>query len=221
MKPAQVFLPIVVASMLMGCGASTSTPAPKTDTPTPTAAPPAAKPAAGFTEASSANFSMHIPESWKVIDFAAADMSTKLDEMAKNDPSMAGMLPQLKQMAAAGQFKLFAFDLKNTENNFTDNINVIVQDSPNVKLADLVKANEDQLGQQTGGKSAVKSEMVKGNGVDLALIKWGDANNKLKFHTVLGVSSAHVFTFTFTCQVKHEAAFAKVVEQMIPTIQLK
>jgi len=221
MKPVQVLLPFVVAMSIAGCGAGTSTSVDKGSSAPSPAAPEAQKPAAGFVENNAANFSMHLPESWKIIDFGSSNMAAKLDEMAKNDPSLVNMLPQLKQMAAAGNFKLFAFDIKNTENNFTDNINVIVQDTPNVKLADLVKANEDQLVQLTGGKPA-KGEIVKGNGTDLGLIKWGNSTGpNLKYHTVLGVSKDHVFTFTFTCQAKHEAAFAKTVEQIIPTIKLK
>ncbi len=222
MKPVQVLLPLVIASLLAGCGSTSSEPKSAGIGTTPMAQAPApVKPAPGFKEANSAAFSMHVPESWKVVDFAAADMATKLDAMAKTDPAIAGMLPQLKQMAAAGQFKMFAFDLKNTENNFTDNINVIVQETPNIKVA-LIKANEDELTKQTGSTAPAKATMVKGKNSDLGVIKWSDPKNKnLRFHTVLGTSAAHVFTFTFTCQAKHEAAFGAIVDQIIPTIELK
>lgn len=221
MKPIQVLLPLAIAGLISGCGSGKSDPASSgSGSPSPTQSA-GLKPAPGFTEMKSATFSMHLPSDWKVVDFGSTGMDKKLDEMAKNDPSMASMLPQLKQMAAAGQFKLFAFDLKHTENNFTDNINVIVQDTPNIKLDDLIKANEDQLNQQSGGKSPVKSEKVKGQSGELGLIRWAQADGKLKFHTVLGVSGAHVFTFTFTCQTQHEESFAKLVDQMIPTIDLK
>lgn len=114
---------------------------------TPTQAPAVL---AGFTEVKAPDFELQMPKDWKVIDFTDAEMDKKIEDMAKNDPEMGKMLPQLKVMASQGQFKFFAFDLDKTEDGFTDNLNVIVQEAKNVSLDQLVKLNKDQLAQMAG-----------------------------------------------------------------------
>jgi hypothetical protein len=206
--------------ILAGCGSGgSSSPGPSGGASvTPTQAPAVL---AGFTEVKAPDFELQMPKNWKVIDFTDAEMDKKIEDMAKNDPEMGKMLPQLKVMASQGQFKFFAFDLDKTEDGFTDNLNVIVQEAKNVSLDQLVKLNKDQLAQMAG--RTPDESRTKGRNADLGVLRWGQKTQQqdLRFHTVLAANATKVFTFTFTCNAKHDAAFSKTVEQVLPTITLK
>lgn len=218
MNRALAFLPLIVFLAGSGSGGNGSSGSSGAPSVTPTQAQ---RVRAGFTKVKTPDFELQMPKRWKVIDFTNAAMDKKIEDMAKNDPEMRKMLPQLKVMASQGQFKFFAFDLDKTEDGFTDNLNVIVQKAKNVSLDQLVKLNKEQLAQMAG-KSPEESQ-AKGRNADLGVLRWGQKTQQqdLKFHTVLAANATKVFTFTFTCNAKHDAAFSKTVEQILPTITLK
>lgn len=150
----RAFLIIALLSALIGCTTSNQS---VTD-----ASGPAAQ-TSKATRLDLPTFSIEIPPGWTVLDLTKKDFEAMMTQHLKANPQLAAMMPAIKQMAAAGQLKMFAFDFGGTQGGFTDNLNVLeLPVPPGTTIEKLMEASEQQLSTVQASKFKRESQEFGG-----------------------------------------------------------
>jgi len=216
-------LSIVVLSVLLaGCGPKTVEPTDtgkQTNATTPNAGSNAAAPADWLTHHPK-GFTVAMPKDWMVADLTTGDVKDAMKTW-ENDPKMKELSSMVEQAAAAGQIKLFAFDVPHGDKNFTDNFNVIDQPLPEAPpMKELLRQNVEGIKPIATGES--KSEIVNLPGGEAGMIRWGMKRQdgvELGFATYLLIANGKAYTFSFTAVKDRSDAFAASAAEIMKTVK--
>jgi hypothetical protein len=92
---------------------------------------------------SSSNLSFTLPKSWAVLDFSGGNRAKKIEEVQKKWPELRDNLESVAKSAADDPIKFYAFDVENTKDELTCNLNLIEMPvPPGATLEQVLDANE-------------------------------------------------------------------------------
>jgi len=211
--------------VLSGCTPPATQEAEKTDTnSTTTTGSPAPAPVEETKSSVSdaTGVSLVTPESWLTLDLTSPDYEKVIDERAKTMPEVSGIKELVKGYASGGQFKIIAFDVENTANGFTDNMNMIAADVPaGTTLEQVIEANEKDLGGLTAPGTQIEKSTMKVNDHDVALLKWTQKSGDkgLAMRTYFVIHGDKYYTFTFTSSAEHADAFGKAADDVMNSLR--
>jgi hypothetical protein len=132
---------------------------------------------AGFTAFSNDadRFAIAIPDRLEVIDLSAADLDQVLQQLSDNNPQLAKLAPQIKQVFQNGG-KLFAIDTTSDAGGFNDNLNIIATTgSVDVTSAATKSQAESQL--SAVGATNVSFDTLSANGRKLLVSSYQTSVN--------------------------------------------
>lgn len=168
------------------------------------------------------DFSIALPDGWRVFDLTSKDFETALNQLLKDDPSMSQMAEAVRSLAAQGQIKLIAFDIAKAEKDFADNINVLILPAPaNSTLDLLIEGSKTQLEQY------IKPEGLKMGRTTIGGQEFGTAEyimkqaRRLAVWSFFALKGSKTYTFTFTCVDEHSTQFLASVREAMSTVVLR
>lgn len=162
------------------------------------------------------------PESWLTLDLTSPDYEKVIDERAKTMPEVSGIKELVKSYATGGQFKIIAFDVENTANGFTDNMNMIAADVPaGTTLDQVIEVNVKDLGRLTAPGTEIEKSTMKVNDHDVALLKWSQKSGDkvLAMRTYFVLHGNKYYTFTFTSSADHAESFGKSADDVMKSLR--
>lgn len=206
-------------SMLAGCQPQVDKPNIPNDVVAPKGT---AQQIAGGVHVTASNFSFDVPKGWKTIDMTSKGLESALAEVAK-DPKSAAVVPQVRQMAASGAYKVFVFGP--TTNGFGQNINVIQLDQPrDVTVDDIREADKKELASVSDSPASFDTiKLPAGDTLHyVAELRMktakGDGITAIGYAIPRGKS---VTTITFTCLSKDAKDMDKVASSAMNSFEFK
>lgn len=203
-----------LASLAWGCGPQTEKVAPKAAESTSASMP------AGWKQISVENIELGLPKDWQVADLIRADLAKMLGEL-KFGASGEALKGQIRQMAASGIFKLFAFGPKN-DAGFQENVNVNVMPVPNESLEEGKNSILTQM--KAVAKTADAQIISDPKGILVtAEMQAQSPSGPISYATrgYVLVKDGKAYTFTFSSSMAGKAAMAAFADKAAKTIRLK
>lgn len=218
-------LSLAVAFLAVGCQSPPSgVPAAKKEEASPTAtAGPESR-----DRLTAAGISLEFPKGWISVDLTQKDFEELMDGPTWKNPDMEKMKPMIKQMAATGMIRMIAFDTENAKDGFVPNFNVTAIPLPNdrVTLAEVEKANRDQLASMNGGAAPVARRLDFG-GREASHLQWSTQGSTpdgksltFAFQTYLLIHGKEQLTFTFTSSDEMAGKYRSLSEEAMKTLRL-
>jgi len=120
-------------------------------------------------------FAIDVPDRLQVIDLSANDLDQVLQQLSDNNPQLAKLAPQIKQVFQNGG-KLFAIDTTSDAGGFNDNLNIIATTGRvDVTSAATKSQAESQL--STVGATNVSFDTLSANGRKLLVSSYQTSVN--------------------------------------------
>jgi len=218
---------LVMALLLTGCRPTTP-PAPTAvpATPTPTPIPGTPTPA-GWTEHTSGDVTIWLPNDWEVLALSQGDLQTIFAEFQKTNPELAKIIGSAEALQGVA---LWAFGSANAEAAFADNLNI--RRSPLgsqkiTKMEDVMPAIAEQY-RQLGFELGLTETNLQIGGHPAAHITYSypitlpdGTSSKLNGHQYLVATPTDLWILSYSAAPGNEAAMQSVFGQSARSFRAK
>jgi len=166
-------------------------------------------------------FTVHVPKTWLTLDLTDPNYEEVIDDRAKVMPEVVGIKNLVRGYAQGGQFRIIAFDVENTRDGFTDNMNMIAAPVPvGTTLQQVVEANSVDLEGLLAPGTDVDVNYFEAAGHEVAHFVWYQASGdkRLSMDTFFFIDGEEYFTFTFTSSQRNSNRFRRQALEIIKTL---
>lgn len=168
---------------------------------------------------------MSLPKAWKTIDMGSKDFERAIEAGVAGDERLRSMLPQVRQMRQAGDFRIFAFS-GYVSGGFAENVNLLYERLPSgAAWKDWVQGSRLQMGQLARPGSLSGGETALG-GRTMARFVWemdaalpNGGKVRLALRTYAWKDGRGVWVATFTTLPARMKALAPIADRAAASIR--